>query len=395
LEKDGNLTGALAIHRQSVQMLHQLAQGEQGTEMKRLLLLYLRTYVPEYLQTLVEEHPGLVSAKEAMQIKKDAQAAEDDASTYMEAGRRWGARRDPPNRLSLFMIGVLTTAAVSVLPLLLLVGVIACTAGRWLRKDCEPDAARLGISRHTIAWLVAYLLTFIFFGMAPADIIPATAQNWLISGSIALLFAATACWVCWKAAVRRKLQFGIRFLFIVTAVWAIFLGILKTCDILPCHFSDFHVPALSVPARGVQGMDARLLQQPFIAQFGRWTWAIYQWVLYRGPITSIGVGLAIIAVWHQIRLSRVHPTAPVSSRVCWASRFACLGRSALAVAALWLLAYLWLMPSVVQFGEKDYQSKIAYIENPDEYNTALAKIMAEVRADQSWRKELKSKHDQP
>jgi hypothetical protein len=44
----------------------------------------------------------------------------------------------------------------------------------------------------------------------------------------------------------------------------------------------------------------------------------------------------------------------------------------------------------VQFGEQDYQTKIAYIVNPDEYRNALAKIMVEVRADQSWRKELRS-----
>jgi hypothetical protein len=40
-------------------------------------------------------------------------------------------------------------------------------------------------------------------------------------------------------------------------------------------------------------------------------------------------------------------------------------------------------------------SPIAYIENPAEYNNALAKIMAEVRADQSWRKELKPSKQNP
>jgi hypothetical protein len=180
------------------------------------------------------------------------------------------------------------------------------------------------------------------------------------------------------------------------------------------------VPALEIPARGWQGIDARLLQQPFITQYGRWIWAIYQWMVYRGPITSIGVALAIIAVWHQVRLGRARHNcisiasascgatvpaadaaqagetpAPQPSRDCWARRFACLGRSMLTVAALWMLPYLWLMPTVVQFGEEDYQIKIAYIENPDEYRNALAKIMVEVRADQSWRKDAHSSKETP
>ena len=388
LEKDGNLTGALAINRQSMHMLHQLAQEKQGAEMEQLLLLYLRTYVPEYLQKLVEKHTSLVSSEEAARIKRDAEAAKDDANTYTEAARQWAAQHEPPNKLSLFIMGILTGAAVSTIPLLLLAGVIACIADRCLRESGEPDAARLGVLRHGIAWLVAYLLTFILFGMAPADIIPATVQNWLLSGSIALMLALAACWICWKVAVRRKLQFSIRFLFIVTAVWAIFLGILKTCDILPCSFSDFHVPALSVPSRGANGIDAQLLQQPFIAQYGRWIWAVYQWMVYRGPITSIGIALAVVAVWHQIRLRRIHSPTLISSRDRWARRFACLGRSSLIVAALWMLSYLWLVPTVVRFGETDYQIKIAYIENPAEYRNALAKIMVEVRAEQSWRKEV-------
>ncbi len=286
-----------------------------------------------------------------------------------------------------------------------------------MRKSSELDAARLGIVRHTIAWFVGYLVTFVTFGMAPAKIIPPAAQNWLFSGSIALLFAVAACWVCWKVAVRRKLQFSIRFLLIVTAVWALLLGFLKTCDVLPSDLSDLHVPAISVPAHRVNGINPGLFEQQWTSLYGRWNWALDQWLVYQGPIISIGIALTIIAFWHQIRLARVscssqkmasascgaavpaaqtgETPAPQSSRNRWAHRFACLGRSSLTAAALWMLAYLWLMPTIVQVGENDYQAKIAYIEKPREYRDALTKMMATVRAEQSWRTDLKSGKGKP
>jgi hypothetical protein len=85
-------------------------------------------------------------------------------------------------------------------------------------------------------------------------------------------------------------------------------------------------------------------------------------------------------------LRRVHAAAPIPLRNRWAGRFTCLGRSMLAAAALWMLAYLWLMPTVVQRGEADYQTQMALLERPREYIAALNKTMAEIRADRSsWK----------
>ena len=55
----------------------------------------------------------------------------------------------------------------------------------------------------------------------------------------------------------------------------------------------------------------------------------------------------------------------------------------LTVATLWMLAYLWLVPNVVQDGENDYQTKMAYIEKPNEYRDAVTKAMAEIRAERT------------
>ena len=228
--------------------------------------------------------------------------------------------------------------------------------------------------------------------MAPADIIPPNVQNWLFAGSIALFFAVVACWVIWTAAVRRKLQFSIRFLFILTLVWAIFLGILKTCDVLPCDFSSFHIPALSVPARGEGVLSISSSNSPSSPIMDGGTGHSINGRSTRDRTSSLGIALAILFVWHQLRSSRVCSTT-TTSRNRWAGRFACIGRSMLTASALWLLPYLWLMPTILQASENDYQTKMAYLERPREYIDALNKIVAEVRAEQSWRK--KGNADEP
>ena len=132
-----------------------------------------------------------------------------------------------------------------------------------------------------------------------------------------------------------------------------------------------------------------------IAAYGWWYWADCQWMLYGGNFTAIGVVLAIIAVWHQIRLRRINSPTKLPARNRWADRFVCLGRSMLVVAALWMLAYLWLMPTVVQVWERSYHARMAELENPGQAIEALTNMMAEVRAEQSWRKNAHSSKETP
>jgi len=134
-------------------------------------------------------------------------------------------------------------------------GVIACVSARCLRKAKEPDPARLGVVRLIVAWLVGYALTFVVFGIMPA--LPPVVQNWFFAGLIALLLAAGASWLFWMMVVRRELHFSIRFLLILTLVWAIFLGVLKIYGVLPHDFSGFGISALSIPARGALGIPRR------------------------------------------------------------------------------------------------------------------------------------------
>ena len=87
LEKKGDLAGALALRRQCGSMLDQLAQSGGKTSIA-IVWPYIRAGVFASLQALVQKHPALVSAEEAVKIKNAAEDAADEEKTYSEANRR-------------------------------------------------------------------------------------------------------------------------------------------------------------------------------------------------------------------------------------------------------------------------------------------------------------------
>jgi hypothetical protein len=391
LEREGDLAAALALRRQSVRVSDQLGRTKHesaGVDNVHLL----RKHALAYLETLVTQHPELVPAEEAARIAKDAEDAADDSKTYMEAFQRFWTKQQPPHKSFFFASTVSVAIAVSSVLFLLLAGVVVCVAARRLRKTDEPDAARLGVIRHSLAWLVACAATFVVFGLAPAGVISPRGMSWVAAITIDLGYLAVACWLFWRIVIRRNMQFTLRALLILTAVWALLLGILEFCGILPHDVYGFQIHDLTVPPRGADSLPGQWLQESVPVEYGRWNSAFYQWMLWSGPWMTVSAALAILALWHFLRTRRVQAATSIPWRNRWAGRIGCLGRSLLAVAMLWMIAYLWLMPTVVQTGESEYQTKMAYMEKPQEYADALNKMMVEVRAEQSrWKNANPSK----
>jgi hypothetical protein len=173
----------------------------------------------------------------------------------------------------------------------------------------------------------------------------------------------------------------------IAAFWAALLGLLKLLSDVPCSFSRIQVPSLDFSIRGIGWMSPEQLQMILLLQTTCWWWCVAdQWLLYRGPIISIGAAVVILAAWHQLRLRRLCSLTAVALRDRWVSRLFCLRRSLLTAAALWILAYLWLAPTTVQCIERDYQINLAHIEKAQEHADALKKTMTQLRNEQSWRK---------
>jgi hypothetical protein len=168
----------------------------------------------------------------------------------------------------------------------------------------------------------------------------------------------------------------------VTFIWAVLLGLLRTADLIPFDVSRIQVPTVSVPPHLSGGLDARLFQQPMIAVYGQWSWAVYQWHSYGGPYIGAGLALAIIALWYWIRSHSIRFSATIYPRDRWGNRFVCLGHSMLAAATILMFVYLFITPSVMKYSENYYQTTMVFMRAPREYINTMTKTMAEVRTEQ-------------
>jgi hypothetical protein len=381
-EKKRDLATALTLHRQAAHLFDQLMQRRDSPS-RDLVTIFLRNAASTALEQFVGKHPGIVSKEEATRICNAANDAKNDAYAVGESSRRLTTRLQPAFSPLLMAASNLADACVAIISPLLLGGAIACALARRLCKTSEQDAAALGVLRHCVAWLVACALTFAILGMAPAEIISRAVQGWCFTLFITLFPTVGMCWLLWKIMVRRRLQFTIRTLLGVTFVWALFLGLLKAAGVIPFDIGNLPILEVSVPPRMTGGWDAQLFQQSLIAAWGRWNWAVYEWKCYSGAYTGAASALLLIAVWRWIRSLRIQSPTTSCPQDRWAHHLVCLGRSALVAAAICMLTYLWLMPSIVKNTEACCQTWMTWLRSPREYEDAMSKAMAEVRAEQN------------
>lgn len=374
-ERAGDLAGALAVRRQTIHMFDQLDRSGDAIAFDYIPRLFRKSNLSS-LQQFLENHPELVPAEELERIEAATKEAEREGKELLEAGKRLAARQNPPNAPFFVAKGLLSGAALQSIISLLVIGACAFTTAKLLGTSHKDDAP-LGAIRHAVVWVVGYLLTFVALGMAPAGIISPAVQEWIAPASLAVLLTLGLGWMFWKIVVQYKSHPIIRTLLGLALICILLTGMLWISGAIPSRFSEFSWP-LHVPPRGWHNFPAGLLQETIAKDHGTWIWAGIQWMKYWGPFVSIGVSLALLALWHCIRFHRTHSPASHRRRDRWSGLFACLGRSALVAATIWILVYLWIMPNILQISENVYQTKMAQLRNPRAYYESINKTMSEV-----------------
>jgi hypothetical protein len=141
-----------------------------------------------------------------------------------------------------------------------------------------------------------------------------------------------------------------------------------------------------VPARGDEPFDAKSIKTAVYNGVGVWGWVFWQWWAYSAIYVGLAVSLVLVAVWHVLRARRMRarakgegPHARASARL--KATLACVSRSALAMAACWLLVSLAIAPSVLRSVDRDHQRNMKFFRNPEAYWAALRAEIARVEAD--------------
>ena len=335
------------------------------------------------LDAFIEKHPELATSEDVADTKTSLANAKLDWNIYQEASRRMASKKKigPSRQFRLMVVGLVNSAANSTIIPAIILGVCSLAIGLCVVKTLEKPPYVLGFWRHALIWFSGYAISYVALGMTASGIIPPEVQKWIVISLLAILFIAMTIRVLWIKVYHRKPQYSVRTPLCLMFIVAVCCAAVSTCDF---HVSDLNMINLAVPSRETMGINAELLADQIINNFGIWIWALWQWIEYQGPLVSVGVAMAILVCWYLIRFRKTISPSREYSRVRLEGVLVNAGRSMIVVAVGWVVIYLCITPSLIQFAEDDYQEKMSYIRNPGKYRDVINSAMDEVRADKEF-----------
>jgi len=167
---------ASACHRENLRLLDQYRAGGPAQEYDPVAHA-CRVITTEMLQSLIQEHPTQFASTVLAETQRQATAARQTQQA-VQAARKSMTGPSPPSALDLALASLVGFAPDAII-VLLLVGVPCWLAGCWLRG---ARAGAIGAVGHSFAWLSALAITLVLFGLAPAGLIPASVQAWVMIG---------------------------------------------------------------------------------------------------------------------------------------------------------------------------------------------------------------------
>ena len=168
--------------------------------------LYVRKFGLANLTNLENQAPERFGVDAVEAPKADLREVRLEMEIVDTAGKRLNIRNRPRHGLT---DSVASSIAVVVQPLAEILLVVAfCVWGlAWLiGKNPSEDPQQLGLVEQIAAWVSGLGLSFVVFGLCPADIISAEAQTRVLRGSAWLSFAALPAGMLY--VLQRKLRIG-------------------------------------------------------------------------------------------------------------------------------------------------------------------------------------------
>jgi hypothetical protein len=380
-ERAGDLAEAADCHRQNLHLVDQYLAGGPAQEYDQVATAS-RVTTAEMLQSLVQEHPEQFAPNVIAEAQRQADCARRALHVLQAAGARMGLPASPPIALYLASASFVGFAPGAIV-ILLLLGVPCWLAGCWLRA-ASPGA--MGLVGHCVVWLSALTITLVVFGLAPAEVIPASVQAWTLIVLVAMGVTAVLAYAVWRRLRKHRFQYSLRTLLLVILLCPLVLFAARFgFDVI-----DSVRPELHVPVRGWEKVDPRVLQNAVSAQgLPSWLWVLTQWGLYYGAYLTVALWAALVTLVLLLRRSG-DLGRRVLSRKRWRSLPRALGKPATAMAAILLVAYLAMVPQIIRTAEADFQKGIAFARAPGTHWAKVAQAFEAVRAEEATAKQLPS-----
>jgi len=191
-------------------------------------------------------HPQAIPAGELARLKKLCAEADAEYGLLATAAQRVRTRASLSPLAWLSIVGTCFGAvAPSAVAVLLAAVALSWALRRWLFPAGPEAGGKLGPVRHVLAWTLGYGLTFVLFGMAPAEVIPRAVQEWTLTAVAVLGAVAFGVWLVARTRGRKgpaRWQFSIRAMLGATFVVAAVLGSLMWLGVDLSHPEQLRVP---------------------------------------------------------------------------------------------------------------------------------------------------------
>ncbi|MFT5301550.1 MAG: hypothetical protein ACI814_002356, partial [Mariniblastus sp.] len=380
----GEVDNRIRLLRQKLRMFDQFVRPDETSATDKLVTFdAMRRQAYEALSELLEENPSSLSPASLAGLRDNEQNLRIDAIVLEEALAKWEAKRmEGPNTLSFGSI--LAAGAVMSATCLGIVAMGAFFAKRCVGKE-KKCSVEFGLVRHTAAWLIGCGGTFLFLGIAPAELISHELQTLMITALVWTIAGISALFVAWGVYLflkRRRFQFSILSLLGVTlgaAILALFFPLFGAVF----EFVDRHPPELWLHAKGSNGIDAEVLRIAMKLNQGTWLWAALQWFAHAGQYVGLVVSLLIVTFWFAWRVAHQSKEGFLNywtrdGRQRWPILIGCVGRSAIVATTCWLTLYVWSAPALVRTAERDFQYKMRYCRDPKSHREELQAVREKI-----------------
>lgn len=383
---------ALELLRQDLQFIDQYVAGDEASPYDSFLAAH-RTLTLNTIRAILRENAAQFGNEELAKCDRELVDSKLEEAVFRAAATRLenSDSSRPAQSLilekpdiaaaSLFM-GLALQAAVI---FLLLFGLTAPVA----RVLSTSPSADEHWATSVMAFPLAALLSIALLGVAPAEVIPIVAQQWIATigiliGPIFLIAIVVARW--FRSG---RFQFSLSKLFWIVTFVSLYLGLY----VFARQFDAFaQIPFdLFVPSSSTHAVYWLNLQSKSDLLTLSWRVAL-EWLAYHGPYLALAFWAAILLIVAWVRLRKLEPgDGGAITRIgsyC-GIYFRLVASSSVWLFFLSLMIYLALAPSVLRLVESDYQWRMSFVRHPQMHVDRTKAAVEAIRSDTPQMAELR------
>ncbi len=187
-KQEGRFDAAVSVAQNVYGMTEQFTR-EGNSDNLLLTNLVIRLWSLANIENLYEEHPGLIGEEEARKVSLELAQGRVDLKVFEEVTKRlkvkegvFGKSGSEHVSVELFLVAILITTAQMLVIVTVTFAMISWLMARLFGTDDEGKQVAMGWFRHITAWSIAGGISFVIFGIFPAEIISPKIQRWLVRG---------------------------------------------------------------------------------------------------------------------------------------------------------------------------------------------------------------------